>query len=381
MRYSLGLNILSPTWFLNKTGFSFEVKMSFLKLTEFKHPQKLLVMLRNPVTFLVILLAISLNISAQVDSVIFNTHDYVVGEVKNLQRGVLQIETDYSKSDFKIEWKKVTEIYTITEFMVTLSNGVKHFGNLKSQANDTIRIITDNQGNVDVKREDIVFLTAYDDKFLDRFSASISFGFDMAKARNLKQITTRSSLGYKAEKWNTGASFYNLTSTQDETEDINRREADVSFSYLLPYKFYGIATVSYLSNTEQSIDARINAQIGAGRYLIQNNRMDWGLKLGFNRNIERYTNDTGDRESWEGYFGTDYNIFDLGDLDLLLSIMAYPSITEAGRWRSDSKFDIKYEFPLDFFIKMGISLNYDNRPAEGASETDYVFNISFGWEW
>ncbi len=186
-------------------------------------------MLRNPVTFLVILLAITLNISAQVDSVIFNTHDYVVGEVKNLQRGVLQIETDYSKSDFKIEWKKVTEIYTITEFMVTLSNGVKHFGNLKSQPNDTIRIITDNQGNVDVKREDIVFLTAYDDKFLDRFSASISFGFDMAKARNLKQITTRSSLGYKAEKWNTGASFYNLTSTQDETEDIQQARSGCEF--------------------------------------------------------------------------------------------------------------------------------------------------------
>ena len=252
---------------------------------------------------------------------------------------------------------------------------------MESQPESTIRIITDDQGTIDVLGKDIVPLNAYDDKFLDRFSASISFGFDMAKARNLKQITTRSSLGYKAENWNTGASFYNLTSTQDETEDINRREADVSFSYLLPYKLYGVATVSYLANTEQSIASRVNAQLGAGRYLIQNNRMDWGLKLGVNRNMESYTNDTEDRNSWEGYLGTDYNIFDLGDLDLLFSIMAYPSFTESGRWRSDSKFDIKYEFPLDFFIKSGISFNYDNRPAEGASETDYVFNISFGWEW
>ena len=338
-------------------------------------------MLKSHIILFVIFFAFTANISAQVDSVIFNTHDYVVGEVKNMQRGVLQIETDYSDSDFMIEWGKITEIYSVSQFLITLSNGEKYFGTLESLGDSIIQIVTDENEIIGVKNEDIVYLNAYDDKFLDKFSASISFGFDMAKARNLKQITTRSSLGYKAEKWNTGASFYNLSSTQDATEDIHRREADVSFSYLLPYKLYGIATVSYLSNTEQSIDSRINAQIGGGRYLVQSNRMDWGLKLGVNRNIERYTNETADRESWEGYFGTDYNIFDLGDLDLLLSVMAYPSITEAGRWRSDSKFDIKYEFPLDFFIKMGVSVNYDNRPAGDAPETDYVFNISFGWEW
>ncbi len=338
-------------------------------------------MLKSPIFLFLTLLAVSVNVSAQVDSVIFNTHDYVVGEIKNMQRGILQVETDYSDSDFKIEWDKTKEIYTVSQFLIALSNGEQYFGTIESQGDSIIQIITQMLDTIDVRNKDIVYLSSYDDKFLDRFSASISLGFDMAKARNLKQITTRSSVGYKAEKWNAGASFYNLTSTQDETEDINRQEADVSFNYLLPYKLYGIATVSYLSNTEQSIDSRINAQIGVGRYLVQSNRMDWGLKLGLNRNIEYYTNDTEDRQSWEGYFGTEYNIFDLGDLDLLLSIMAYPSFTEAGRWRSDSKFDIKYEFPLDFFIKMGVSVNYDNRPADDAPETDYVFNISLGWEW
>ncbi len=338
-------------------------------------------MLKRPSFLFVIFLSITMSLSAQVDSVIFNTHDYVVGEIKNMQRGILQIETDYSDSDFKIEWDKTTEIYSVSQFLISLSNGEQYFGTLESQGDSIIQIITQLLDTIDVRNIDIVYMNAYDDKFLDRFSASISFGFDMAKARNLKQLTTRSSLGYKAEKWNTGASFYNLSSTQDETDDIHRREADVSFSYLLPYKLYGIATVAYLSNTEQSIDSRINAQLGAGRYLVQSNRMDWSLKAGVNRNLEHYTNDTEDRQSWEGYFGTDYNIFDLGDLDLLLSIIAYPSFTESGRWRSDSKFDIKYEFPLDFFVKMGVSVNYDNRPADNAPEMDYVFNISFGWEW
>ena len=331
--------------------------------------------------FLAFFAMTSLQLSAQIDSLRFTTGDYVLGEVSSMQRGVLVIETDYSDSDFTIEWKKITWIKTESQFLITLANGEKYFGHLESQTDSTVNILTEEGESLLVDQEDIVYLSAYDDKFLDRLSASISVGLDMAKANNLRQFSTRSSLGYKAEKWNTGASLYNLTSAQDDVDDIQRTEADVSFSYLLPYKLYGIATVSYLSNTEQNIDNRVNAQLGAGRFLIQNNDLDWGVKLGANRNIERYSNDTEDRESWEGFLGTDFNVFDLGDLDLLLSLMAYPSITEAGRWRTDSKFDIKYEFPMDIFIKMGFSLNYDNRPAEGASETDYVFNISVGWDW
>ena len=320
-------------------------------------------------------------LSAQVDSLRFTTGDYVLGEVKSMKNGVLTVETDYSDSDFSIEWKKVTGIFTDTEFLIRISNGDNHFGKLESLSESKIMIRTDENDSLVVEQNDIVYLNAYEDKFLDRLSASISLGYDMTKANNFKQFITRSSIAYRAEKWQTGASLYALTSTQDQVEDIQRTEADVSFSYLLPYRFFGVATVSYLSNTEQSIESRINAQMGAGRYFVQSNKMYWGLKLGVNRNIERYFNDTADRESWEGFLGTELNLFDLGDLELLLSILVYPGITDSGRWRSDSKFDVKYELPLDFFIKMGVSLNYDNMPAEGASPTDYVFGISFGWEW
>jgi hypothetical protein len=334
-----------------------------------------------PYVFLSSLVFISLQLFAQNDSLTFTTGDYVLGEISSLERGVLVIETDYSDSDFTIEWKKITWIETESQFQITLSDGEQYFGRLESQSENSLNIITNEGETLLVDKEDVVYLSAYDDKFLDRLSASISVGLDMAKANKLTQFSTRSSIGYKAEKWNAGASFFNLSSTQDSAQDIKRTEADMSFSYLLPYKFYGIATVSYLSNTEQNIDTRINAQLGAGRFIVQNNDLDWGIKLGANRNIERYTSDSEDRESWEGFLGTNLNVFDLGDLDLLLSLMAYPGITEKGRWRADTKFDIKYEFPLDFFIKMGFSLNFDNQPAEGASETDYIFNITVGWDW
>jgi len=37
--------------------------------------------------------------------------------------------------------------------------------------------------------------------------------------------------------------------------------------------------------------------------------------------------------------------------------------------------------PLDLYLKLGISINYDNQPAGDAHELDYIYQFGFGWEW
>ena len=125
----------------------------------------------------------------------------------------------------------------------------------------------------------------------------------------------------------------------------------------------------------------MTAQLGLGRFIIRTNSSYWGAKLGANRNIERYSNETEDRNSWEGYLGSELNLYDIGDFSLLTILMVYPGITEKGRWRGDFNLDTKYDLPYDFYIKIGLTFNYDNRPAEGASETDYIIQTGLGWEW
>jgi hypothetical protein len=73
-------------------------------------------------------------------------------------------------------------------------------------------------------------------------------------------------------------------------------------------------------------------------------------------------------------------MFDVGDLDLLSSFYIFPSLTETGRLRYDFRIDSKYDLPYDFYIKLGLTLNYDNRPAVEGNETDYVFGFTVGWE-
>ena len=47
---------------------------------------------------------------AQTDSLLLDTNTIIVGEVKSMKRGVLTIETNYSDSDFNIEWLEIIKI-------------------------------------------------------------------------------------------------------------------------------------------------------------------------------------------------------------------------------------------------------------------------------
>ena len=321
------------------------------------------------------------NSMAQIDSLKLSNGDIIVGEIKSMDKGVVQIETDYSDSDFKIEWKKVRRVKTESHFLITMEDGAKYYSSLSS-LNDSIIIIQADTGQViSLPINKIVYLNPFKDKFFDRISANIDIGLSFTKAQNLKQFTTRSGIGYEAEKWSTNISFNTLRSTQDETDPIERTEGEYNFRYVLPYRFYAILTFSLFSDSEQKLEIRSNSQLGLGKFIIRTNRSYWGAKTGINRNIERYSNETADRNSWEGYFGTELNLYDIGDLSLLTSILVYPSFTERGRWRSDSTIDIKYDLPFDFYVKLGGSANYDNQPAEGATEWNYVSQIGFGWEW
>ena len=109
--------------------------------------------------------------------------------------------------------------------------------------------------------------------------------------------------------------------------------------------------------------------------------MYFGSGIGLAWNKEKYTDPAvGNRNSLEGFLSAELNLFDVKDFSLLTNLTYYPSITEKNRHRLDYKLDLKYDLPLDFFIKLGVTYNFDNQPVEGASKDDYVFQATFGWE-
>ncbi|MEK6479159.1 DUF481 domain-containing protein [Catalinimonas sp. 4WD22] len=316
---------------------------------------------------------------AQRDSLLLNNGDVIIGEVKAMDRGVLTIETDYSDSDFKIEWEKIKRIYTESYFLITLSDGKRFNGSLSSTDSVNVNIIV---GDIfdSTTRENIVYLKSVDSGFWSRLYASVDLGYSLTRANSLRQFNVRSNIGYLAERWSADANYNNVYSSQDDVEDIHRIDAGLTYRFFLPNDYFLLAQISWLSNTEQSLALRTTSKLGLGRYLIHTNQTYWGVQAGVSFNNENFSNETSSRRSGEGFVGTELNMYDVGDLNLLTNVVVYPSLTESKRWRVDYTFDLKYDLPLDFYIKLGFTLNYDNQPADNASTTDYVIQTSFGWE-
>jgi len=307
--------------------------------------------------------------------------NFIVGEVKKMEQGVLTIETPYSDDDLTIEWLKIDSIKTHTRFLVTLSGNERHTGRVVSTGPKGKAKIEKVLGaDIEVLLDNIVTLDGLEDDFWGRVEASLDVSIQQTKANNLIQFNASSVLGYKADRWNVRATYTGLTSSQDSISDVDRRDYGVTFSYYPRRKWYIYSNITWFSNTEQAIDLRFSARLGLGRSIIQNNHVFWGLASGVAPVREQFSNETPDSQSTEWFIGTTWDLFDTGDLKFDGSSFAYPSLTESRRFRLDFTSNVKYDLPYDFYIKLSGTFNYDNQPAVEGNKLDFVWSVGFGWE-
>ena len=72
--------------------------------------------------------------------------------------------------------------------------------------------------------------------------------------------------------------------------------------------------------------------------------------------------------------------FDSPELDLLTTVKVFPSLSDAGRVRSDGDLRVQYEVINDFFLGLTVFLAADSRPpSEDATRRDFGTTITLGW--
>lgn len=314
------------------------------------------------------------------DTLVFKNDVRLIGEIKKMEKGIIEMDVSFGDENFKIKWLEIKKIYTTSKFLISIKDKT-YRGQIASLDDQKIKIFDKDSILTTCALQDIVYLSQIKDGFAERFNAAVEVGFNLTKSQNLRQFSFRSSLGYKTAKSTVEASYNLLRSSQSNTESVKRTDGLLNYRRLLFKKWYGIATILTLSNTEQKIDLRANSQLGVGNFIFSTNKAYWGIKSGVNNNLERFSNETESRNSWEGFLGTELSLYDVGDIGLTFSCMGYSSFTDQGRLRADMNLDVKYDLPLDLFLRFGFSMNYDNMPAMEASQTDYILRTGIGWSW
>lgn len=345
-------------------------------------------------TFALLLFFIELNIlNAQNDSIIFNNNNYIVGEIKELKQGIIKIETDYSSSDFAVDWDKIKYLKSDQVYLITMSQGDRYNGSIETVMGDPTKIIVHDikDGDVTVNMMDLVFLKSIEQNFIGRLDILLSVGYTQTKANNNRQFSGKTEIGYLSNTIGINANFDIVRAFQEETQDTTsvkittkRTEAGLGFRAFIVKDWFALVNTNLLQSTEMQLNLRAVTKGGFGNYIINNQQMYFVAAAGAAWNYEDYTNpDTtqvNPRSSAEAFLGLEYRIFDIGDLKLNTSVYGYPSLTESGRFRTDFNFDLRYEFAFDLFFGIGFTWNFDNKPAPGSTTTDYVFQTSVGWE-
>ena len=314
------------------------------------------------------------------DTIVLKNGNVLYGEIKKLRSSVLTMETPYSDSDFTIDFNEVTELKIQKICFIILAGGRRRTGYLSSESPGKFTF-TSRENSVEVfDMNELILLDELSETFWNRFNGNIDLSFNLTKANNASQFTIGGSLNYRGPTWISTLVISSLDSKQDNVEKIQRTDINGEIQRVLPKNWYLLSNLSFLSNTEQAIEARYAIRAGVGRFLALTNKLSWGVNAGLNYNIENFSDATEPKESTELYLGSQFNMFDFEDFKLNTNINVFPSLSEQGRWRIDYNLDIKYDLPWDFYIKTGLQFNYDNQAAVTGSDFDYIFTTGFGWK-
>ncbi len=324
----------------------------------------------------------SLVVLGQKDTLTLSNNDVLVGTIEKMDRSILTFSTSYDDTDFKIKWGEVRKIKSRRQFIISVAEGERYTSDINSiDGKENMVVLNFEEGSSDYSLADIVFIEPLGKNFFSRLTVDVELGINMTKANNFKQLTSNIGATYLAYKWRGKGLYKTVLSRQDGAADINRMDAELGGEYYLPHDWFIQAKAIYLSNDEQLLQLRSTYQAGAGYYFIRSNTMFFSANVGLAYSKENFSEDSSDRKSTEGYVALGFTKYAIGDLSVGTNAALYPSFSQSGRYRVDFNFDMKYDLPLDFYIRLGLSYNFDSQPVENAADSDYVFNTSFGWEW
>ncbi len=330
-------------------------------------------------TILAFILFAFINVKAQ-DTLITTDNTILIGEIKSMDRGVLVMETDFSDNDFQLTWLKVKKVVSHRSFRVILKNQERYYGSIVFK-DDKLTILDEEKGAISASPEEIVYIKQVDQgSIFDLLSLNLDAGYSFTNAKNLEQINGSIRADYTTNKWSANIYATTAMSNQTDVESVMRNTAGIGIKAFLRYGLFAGLGADYYSNTEQQMQLRSNYNLTFGKYLFRTNRQYLNTTVGGVFLNENYSDTLADRNSYEGKLGIEYNMFDMGDLNVFTSVNLFPSFTEKGRMRTEFKLDIKLDLPRDFYIKGSLNYNYDNQPAVGVSFDDYIYTFGVGWE-
>ncbi len=332
---------------------------------------------------LALLASNGLQARAKTDIITLENGDQVTGEIKSMFAGLLRLSTNYMGT-LEIEWARIADIESNYNFEVRSTDGLRRYGSVDGSERNLI--LRDIYGEERLEWLTVVELRpvkkTLDDALGVYFSATVNYtkASDVATATFATDVKyenehSRNSMNARTSYTRTGAKDDGVVSTSSRRLDLNRR------AFLTERKLFRNLSGVYESNDELALDYRYSVGAGAGRYLIENHRMQLVASVGAQVITEKDFSST-QQESLEGALNLEFSVwrFDSPELDLRIQTNVYPSLTESGRVRGDLDMRLRWELYSDLYWDFSGWITYDNQSNNATDNTtDYALTTGIGW--
>lgn len=336
-----------------------------------------------PVFFVLLLWASSAGAADKTDIVLFKNGDKLTGEVKSLNRGQLNLNTE-ATGTIAIEWDKIANIVSTQRIQVEVSSGVRYFGELASAPTGgaSIVVVTDN-GPETLEAANVITMTPIEGVGLSAWDVGLSVGYDFAKANGVESASLGLDMNYRSRIRIESLRFNTVVTDSNSQEASRRTNLGLQHTRLWRNRWFQNTNLSFDQNDELGLNLRSSIGIGGGRYLLQSNSAMFSLGGGLQFSRENQIAEEEDTDSIEATFTVnwDWFVFDDPELDWSTRVQLIPSLTEQGRVRGELDTTLSWEIIGDLKWAFSLYGSWDNKPQTDLAETsDYGVNTVLSYD-
>jgi hypothetical protein len=313
------------------------------------------------------------------DVVTLYNGDRITGEVKSLEGGLLRFSTD-SMGTLEIEWQEIAQLHSKFYYEIRVGNGQRYFGSIEPATRPGQLLVQDLDGQQDLDWLQVVEVRPIEKNFVDRIELYLSAGLSYDRGSSITQTSLNTNISYENERGSTTLAGRS-TATDSDDKNTSSSRLDLRRAIWTSHpKWFRALLGSYESNDELDLDYRFGAGGGFGRFILDSHKLRLvgiaGLQV-----ITEQSQGAGKDQNLELILSSRFEMWEFNspELELDFGFSLYPSLTDTGRLRSDSDLRLRWELIEDLFFDITAYGTWDSR-AEGDTGLDYGVSTGLGWE-
>jgi hypothetical protein len=316
----------------------------------------------------------------KVDVVVLENGTRVVGEIRSMSRGRLEIKTD-DMGTIYVEWGNVSEVTAPEFFEVEDMEGGLYFGALRpGRSAGALDVVADWGENALLLRR-VARIQLVKSGFWDRFRGSVDVGASYTSATELLQLEADGDLRYRRPRFEASARANAVLTQQPEVEDTRRSSLTLAYARLFPNRQRAFAQGTLEQNRELGFDLRSSVVGGWGYMLVRDprNELIGGAGLALNRERPVEGESTTNLEAVAGFDWANF-AYDFPNTDIRVTVFGYLGLNHWGRFRLEASASLRREIFSDFYVGAKAYESYDSDPAtEGAQKNDWGLSLTLGY--